>query len=141
MNRFGLTDSERGLVCDVLRRHEEVTAAKIFGSRAKGNFEPNSDIDLALWGNISLRRWPRLRANWTNCHCPTRLTRRLTTPSATGPCANTLTALGRIFTRGPANRFWQSGEPINFEKQICNRFAKQRRRLKCLTFYDCKSGT
>ena len=54
MNRFGLTDVEHGLICDVLRRHDEVTEAKIFGSRAKGNFQPNSDIDLALWGNISV---------------------------------------------------------------------------------------
>ncbi|MFI5201714.1 MAG: nucleotidyltransferase family protein [Candidatus Kapaibacterium sp.] len=27
--------------------------AKIFGSRAKGNYRPSSDIDLVLWGNIS----------------------------------------------------------------------------------------
>jgi predicted nucleotidyltransferase len=52
MNRFGLTDSEQELIREVLRRHNEVTEAKIFGSRAKGNFQPNSDIDLALWGNI-----------------------------------------------------------------------------------------
>jgi predicted nucleotidyltransferase len=54
VNRFGLSDSEQELICGVLRRHDEVTEVKIFGSRAKGNFEPNSDIDLALWGNISL---------------------------------------------------------------------------------------
>lgn len=54
MNRFGLTDSEQEMIRDVLRRHEEVTEAKIFGSRAKGNSQPNSDLDLALWGNISL---------------------------------------------------------------------------------------
>ena len=54
MNRFGLTDSEQELIRDVLRRHEEVTEAKIFGSRAKGCSQPNSDIDLALRGNISL---------------------------------------------------------------------------------------
>lgn len=54
MNRFGLTDSEQELIRSVLRRHKAVTEAKIFGSRAKGNFQPNSDIDLALWGNISL---------------------------------------------------------------------------------------
>jgi predicted nucleotidyltransferase len=53
MNRFGLTDSERELVCEVLRRHEEVTEVKIFGSRAKGNSQPSSDVDLTLWGNIS----------------------------------------------------------------------------------------
>ena len=54
MNRFGLTDSEQEMIRDVLRRHDEVTEARIFGSRAKGNSQPNSDIDLALWGNISL---------------------------------------------------------------------------------------
>ncbi|MGH7951859.1 MAG: nucleotidyltransferase domain-containing protein [Limisphaerales bacterium] len=53
MNRFGLTDSEQELIRDILRRHDEVTEAKIFGSRAKGDFQPNSDIDLALWGKIS----------------------------------------------------------------------------------------
>src|SRR5665213_933964 len=53
MNSFGLKNSERELICDVLRRHDEVTEAKIFGSRAKGNFQPGSDIDLVLWGAIS----------------------------------------------------------------------------------------
>ena len=54
MNSFGLTDSEQEMIRAVLRRHTEVTEAKIFGSRAKGNFQPNSDIDLALWGNVSV---------------------------------------------------------------------------------------
>lgn len=52
MNRFGLTDYEQQLICDVLQRHDEVMEAKIFGSRAKGNFQAGSDIDIALWGNI-----------------------------------------------------------------------------------------
>jgi uncharacterized protein len=54
MNSFGLKDSEQEMIRAVLRRHAEVTEAKIFGSRAKGNFQPNSDIDLALWGNLSV---------------------------------------------------------------------------------------
>ncbi len=53
MNGFGLTDSEQELIREVLRRHGEVTAAKIFGSRAKGSSQPASDIDLALWGTVS----------------------------------------------------------------------------------------
>ena len=52
MNSFGLKNSEHELICDVLRRHDEVTEAKIFGSRAKGNFQSSSDIDLVLWGTI-----------------------------------------------------------------------------------------
>lgn len=54
MNRFGLTDSEQALICGILRRHAEIAEAKIFGSRAKGNFQPNSDVDIALWGQISV---------------------------------------------------------------------------------------
>ena len=54
MNSFGLTDAEQEMIRAVLRRHAEVTEAKIFGSRAKGNFQPNSDIDLALWGTLSV---------------------------------------------------------------------------------------
>lgn len=54
MNNFGLTDSERELICSVLRRHPEVIEAKIFGSRAKGNSQPAADIDLALRGNVSV---------------------------------------------------------------------------------------
>lgn len=50
---FGLTDFELELVREVLRCHSAIVEAKIFGSRAKGDFRPNSDVDLALWGNIS----------------------------------------------------------------------------------------
>jgi len=35
----------------VFRRHPEVQRAKLFGSRAKGNFREGSDIDLALEGD------------------------------------------------------------------------------------------
>ena len=52
MNSFGLADSEQEMIRAVLRRHAGVAEAKIFGSRAKGNFQPNSDIDLALWGEL-----------------------------------------------------------------------------------------
>ena len=53
MNRFGLTVIEEEMIRDVLRRHTDVIEAKIFGSRAKGTFQPNSDVDIALWGKIS----------------------------------------------------------------------------------------
>jgi predicted nucleotidyltransferase len=54
MNSFGLTDAEQEMIRAVLRRHAEVTEARIFGSRAKGNSQPASDIDLALLGNLSV---------------------------------------------------------------------------------------
>jgi len=54
MNGIGLTDAEQELIRGVLRSHPEVTEAKLFGSRAKGEFRPYSDVDLALWGHISV---------------------------------------------------------------------------------------
>ncbi len=52
MNRPSLAANEHQMVADVLRRHPEVTAAKIFGSRAKGTHSPRSDVDLAVWGEV-----------------------------------------------------------------------------------------
>jgi uncharacterized protein len=46
----GLTPNEVQLICDVLQRHEKITGAILFGSRAKGTFSPESDVDIALLG-------------------------------------------------------------------------------------------
>ncbi len=48
-----LPPAELALLRGVFRRHPEVTAVKLFGSRAKGTHAPHSDIDLALWGPVS----------------------------------------------------------------------------------------
>jgi len=48
--KFGLSDEHLELICATLT-HAGVTKAKLFGSRAKGNWRNNSDIDLAAWGN------------------------------------------------------------------------------------------
>ena len=52
MSESGLSERELALLRGVLRRHPEVTKAKLFGSRAKGTHTQNSDIDIALWGDI-----------------------------------------------------------------------------------------
>ncbi|MBU6401748.1 MAG: nucleotidyltransferase domain-containing protein [Verrucomicrobia bacterium] len=36
----------------VFARHPEVKTVKLFGSRAKGTNTANSDVDLALWGDV-----------------------------------------------------------------------------------------
>ena len=48
--RFGLSEKQVTLIVDILRK-EGVAKSVIFGSRAKGNFRHNSDIDIAVWGN------------------------------------------------------------------------------------------
>jgi uncharacterized protein len=52
-DRFGLKAEVIGQIHSVLRRHPEVEAAVLYGSRAKGNYREGSDIDLSLSGDIS----------------------------------------------------------------------------------------
>ncbi|HNR36329.1 MAG TPA: nucleotidyltransferase domain-containing protein [Candidatus Hydrogenedentes bacterium] len=40
----------------VFRRHPEIEAVKLFGSRAKGVHRPYSDVDLAIWGDVDALR-------------------------------------------------------------------------------------
>ncbi len=47
---FGLTDTDFEQIKNALIHYPDIEQAIIFGSRAKGNFKPGSDIDLALKG-------------------------------------------------------------------------------------------
>ncbi len=46
----GLTDETVAQIHHALARFPEVEKAVLYGSRAKGNFKPGSDIDLTLLG-------------------------------------------------------------------------------------------
>lgn len=48
----GLSKAEIEQLAAVLRRWPEIERGVLFGSRAKGTARPNSDIDLALYGDI-----------------------------------------------------------------------------------------
>ena len=53
MNLPPLAPAEMELLRSVFRRHSGISAVKIFGSRAKGTHAPQSDVDLALWGELN----------------------------------------------------------------------------------------
>ncbi len=48
--RFGLRAATIDKICTVLAKHQRIEKAVIYGSRAKGNYKPGSDIDLTLYG-------------------------------------------------------------------------------------------
>lgn len=55
MGDFGLSDNKINKINSVFQQYPEINEVLIFGSRAKGNFRDNSDIDLAIKSNkISL---------------------------------------------------------------------------------------
>jgi predicted nucleotidyltransferase len=47
---YGLPERTVNQICTVLARYPQVERAVLYGSRAKGNFKPGSDIDLTLHG-------------------------------------------------------------------------------------------
>lgn len=49
--RYGLSEQTIEKICGVLARHPAIDRAVLYGSRAKGNFKPGSDIDLTLFGD------------------------------------------------------------------------------------------
>lgn len=51
MSRFGLKEETINQIVEILKKYEEVEKAKIFGSRARGDYRKASDIDIALFGD------------------------------------------------------------------------------------------
>ena len=59
--RHGLTDATLEEILAVFRKNDRVEEVILFGSRAKGNFCPGSDIDLAVKGNgLNFQQFLRL---------------------------------------------------------------------------------
>jgi len=48
---FGLSEHIMNQLVDLFDKNDQVEAAVLFGSRAKGNYREGSDIDIALKGN------------------------------------------------------------------------------------------
>ena len=48
--RFGIPEKSIGKICGIFAQHPEIDRVILYGSRAKGNFKPGSDIDLTLIG-------------------------------------------------------------------------------------------
>jgi predicted nucleotidyltransferase len=48
--KYGLPEHTVDQICAVLAQHPAVARAVLYGSRAKGNYKPGSDIDLTLLG-------------------------------------------------------------------------------------------
>lgn len=52
----GLTEQHLAILSQACGRYPEIEDAVIFGSRAKGNYKPGSDIDIAIKGPQVTRR-------------------------------------------------------------------------------------
>ena len=51
ITQFGLSVATLNKLNNVFERHNAIGSVLIYGSRAKGNYHPGSDIDLTIKGN------------------------------------------------------------------------------------------
>ena len=51
MNKYGLSESTISQIINVFKQYPTVDKVIIYGSRAKGNYKPGSDIDLTILGD------------------------------------------------------------------------------------------
>jgi len=49
---FGLDERTQRLMRGLFERHPGIAEVRVFGSRAKGNYRPESDVDLAIFGEV-----------------------------------------------------------------------------------------
>ncbi|MFQ4140080.1 nucleotidyltransferase domain-containing protein [Nodosilinea sp. PGN35] len=55
-NAYGLTESDMAQILGACRQFEAIAAVVLFDSRAKGNYKPGSDVDLAVKGDRITQR-------------------------------------------------------------------------------------
>jgi predicted nucleotidyltransferase len=48
--KYGLSQQDIKEICKAFRLFPEIDEAVLFGSRAKGNYKPGSDVDIAIKG-------------------------------------------------------------------------------------------
>ena len=58
---FGLSENIIQSIYSVFAKHDAVKTVLIFGSRAKGNFENGSDIDLAIEDEVSAEELEKIK--------------------------------------------------------------------------------
>lgn len=68
---YGLRDEQLADIIKVIASDRKVVEAVLFGSRAKGNFKPGSDIDIALKGStLKLTDILKLKNKLDNLNLP-----------------------------------------------------------------------
>ncbi|WP_373515046.1 nucleotidyltransferase family protein [Persicitalea sp.] len=70
MNEFGISEKSFLLLTGAFARYPEVEEVLVFGSRAKGNYQQGSDIDLAIKGKECSHRTAMDIAGYLNEELP-----------------------------------------------------------------------
>ncbi len=70
-NTYGLTQRDMAAIWFIFEGYPEVKMVYLFGSRAKGNYRPGSDIDLAIMNEgVSAKKLAKLKSDFEDSNLP-----------------------------------------------------------------------
>ena len=72
MVETGLSSEEMEMIRRVFEKNHEITRVVLYGSRAKGSYRPESDVDFAVQGSIAPLRVESLAADLEELPLPYR---------------------------------------------------------------------
>jgi predicted nucleotidyltransferase len=68
--RFGIDAKILKSIASVFARHPSIVEARVYGSRARGDFKPGSDLDIALFApELSFDEFLRVRGELDDLPC------------------------------------------------------------------------
>ena len=100
MTRDPLVASELELVLSVLRQHQEIESATLFGSRAKGIHSDRSDVDLALTGSLGALGAEAIAAELEELPLPYRFDVHALAAITHAPLLEHIERVGMVIDRG-----------------------------------------
>ena len=100
MTRDPLVASELELVRSVLRQHQEIESAILFGSRAKGTRSDRSDVDLALAGSLGALGAEAIAAELEELPLPYRFDVHALAAITHAPLLEQIERVGMVIYRG-----------------------------------------
>lgn len=69
--KYGIETDDLNLIIETIKANDKVLNVNLFGSRAKGNYKQNSDLDLALiTNNLTLDELLEIKINLNNLMLP-----------------------------------------------------------------------
>ncbi len=71
MDKFGLPERTINVIIEYFKNIPQIETVKIYGSRARGNFKPHSDIDFILYGeNLTTKLTNRIASELDELQTP-----------------------------------------------------------------------
>ena len=94
---FGLDERACEMLRSVFARYPEIDEVRIFGSRANGTFRKESDVDLALYGNVDDKLASRVASELDDLPLPYRFDVHAYPCIRYQPLTDHINRVGRLF--------------------------------------------